>query len=124
MRTFDFPFVLLGFKIQNRFASSRNIHKYTNKRMNFEKLYTPRVQIEISIIHKNWMKNQQNTKNLSLLLQIAFSGWLTGHYNFRCQPVDYSNNPRTLRVCVKKKKYFANVESRLLISHIIDYEYC
>ncbi|XP_049305022.1 elongation of very long chain fatty acids protein AAEL008004 isoform X2 [Bactrocera dorsalis] len=30
--------------------------------------------------------------------RIAFSGWLTGHYNFRCQPVDYSNNPRTLRM--------------------------
>lgn len=31
-------------------------------------------------------------------LQIGFSGWLTGHYNFRCQPVDYSNHPNTLRV--------------------------
>ncbi|XP_011199710.2 elongation of very long chain fatty acids protein AAEL008004 isoform X3 [Bactrocera dorsalis] len=33
-----------------------------------------------------------------LFYEIAFSGWLTGHYNFRCQPVDYSNNPRTLRM--------------------------
>lgn len=31
-------------------------------------------------------------------LQIGISGWLTGHYNFRCQPVDYSNHPSTLRV--------------------------
>ncbi|XP_054082122.1 elongation of very long chain fatty acids protein AAEL008004 isoform X3 [Zeugodacus cucurbitae] len=33
-----------------------------------------------------------------LFYEIAISGWLTGHYNFRCQPVDYSNNPRTLRM--------------------------
>ncbi|XP_055903892.1 elongation of very long chain fatty acids protein AAEL008004 isoform X1 [Eupeodes corollae] len=33
-----------------------------------------------------------------LFYEIASSGWLTGHYNFRCQPVDYSNNPRTLRM--------------------------
>ncbi|XP_020715876.1 elongation of very long chain fatty acids protein AAEL008004 isoform X3 [Ceratitis capitata] len=33
-----------------------------------------------------------------LFYEIAFSGWLTGHYNFRCQPVDYSNSPRTLRM--------------------------
>lgn len=38
------------------------------------------------------------TKQILLNLQIALSGWLTGHYNFRCQPVDYSNSPRTLRV--------------------------
>lgn len=25
------------------------------------------------------------------------SGWW-GHYDFRCQPVDYSNNPMALRV--------------------------
>lgn len=35
--------------------------------------------------------------------QIALSGWLTGHYNFRCQPVDYSNHPKTLRVGVIKR---------------------
>lgn len=28
------------------------------------------------------------------------SGWW-GHYNFRCQPVDYSNNPLALRVSYK-----------------------
>lgn len=33
-----------------------------------------------------------------LFYEISVSGWLTGHYNFRCQPVDYSNNPRTLRM--------------------------
>lgn len=33
-----------------------------------------------------------------LFYEIAISGWLTGHYNFRCQPVDYSNSPRTLRM--------------------------
>lgn len=47
------------------------------------------------------------TKPILLNLQIALSGWLTGHYNFRCQPVDYSNSPRTLRVrgvCVAFRK--------------------
>ncbi|CAO1434978.1 unnamed protein product [Diamesa serratosioi] len=33
-----------------------------------------------------------------LFYEIGFSGWLTGHYNYRCQPVDYSNHPRTLRM--------------------------
>ncbi|XP_032593415.1 elongation of very long chain fatty acids protein AAEL008004 isoform X1 [Drosophila grimshawi] len=33
-----------------------------------------------------------------LFYEIGQSGWLTGHYSFRCQPVDYSNNPRTLRM--------------------------
>ena len=35
-------------------------------------------------------------------LQIGRSGWLTGHYNFRCQPVDYSNHPSTLRVIFQR----------------------
>lgn len=34
----------------------------------------------------------------SCYLQIGKSGWLTGHYSFRCQPVDYSNHPSTMRV--------------------------
>lgn len=33
-----------------------------------------------------------------LFYEIGISGWLTGHYNFRCQPVDYSNHPSTLRM--------------------------
>lgn len=33
-----------------------------------------------------------------LFYEIGVSGWLTGHYNFRCQPVDYSNHPKTLRM--------------------------
>nr|ACS37245.1 fatty acyl CoA elongase [Aedes albopictus] len=33
-----------------------------------------------------------------LFYEIGISGWLTGHYNFRCQPVDYSNHPKTLRM--------------------------
>lgn len=30
-------------------------------------------------------------------LQIGMSGWFT-HYSFRCQPVDYSDNPSAIRV--------------------------
>ncbi|XP_046670873.1 elongation of very long chain fatty acids protein AAEL008004 isoform X1 [Homalodisca vitripennis] len=33
-----------------------------------------------------------------LFYELSISGWLTGHYSLRCQPVDYSNNPRTLRM--------------------------
>uniref|UniRef100_A0A1L8DYD7 Elongation of very long chain fatty acids protein n=1 Tax=Nyssomyia neivai TaxID=330878 RepID=A0A1L8DYD7_9DIPT len=33
-----------------------------------------------------------------LFYEISISGWLTGHYNFRCQPVDYSNHPKTMRM--------------------------
>lgn len=73
------------------------------------KLKTP------SQIHHNRNRNRYTTNNTrtwtkdrslshkflhTLHLQIGISGWLTGHYSFRCQPVDYSNNPRTLRVCV------------------------
>lgn len=39
-------------------------------------------------------------------LQIGISGWLTGHYNFRCQPVDYSNHPSTLRVIFSTKWWY------------------
>lgn len=31
-------------------------------------------------------------------LQIGMSGWLTGDYSLRCQPVDYSNRSEVLRV--------------------------
>jgi hypothetical protein len=33
-----------------------------------------------------------------LWLQIGMSGWLTGDYSLRCQPVDYSDRPQVLRV--------------------------
>jgi len=33
-----------------------------------------------------------------LFYEIGRSGWLTGHYSFRCQPVDYSNHPSTMRM--------------------------
>lgn len=31
-------------------------------------------------------------------LQIGISGWLTGDYSLRCQPVDYSDRPEVLRM--------------------------
>ncbi|XP_069674902.1 very long chain fatty acid elongase AAEL008004-like [Periplaneta americana] len=33
-----------------------------------------------------------------LFYEIGMSGWLTGHYSFRCEPVDYSNHPLTIRM--------------------------
>ncbi|XP_063226669.1 very long chain fatty acid elongase AAEL008004-like isoform X2 [Bacillus rossius redtenbacheri] len=36
--------------------------------------------------------------SLWLFYEIGMSGWLTGNYNFRCEPVDYSNRPQTLRM--------------------------
>lgn len=33
-----------------------------------------------------------------LFYELSMSGWLTGHYSLRCQPVDYSNHPVTLRM--------------------------
>uniref|UniRef100_A0ABK9MMD7 Elongation of very long chain fatty acids protein n=1 Tax=Glossina morsitans morsitans TaxID=37546 RepID=A0ABK9MMD7_GLOMM len=36
--------------------------------------------------------------SLWIFYEIAMSGWLTGHYSFRCQPVEYNNNPRTIRM--------------------------
>ncbi|XP_060881204.1 elongation of very long chain fatty acids protein AAEL008004-like isoform X1 [Metopolophium dirhodum] len=33
-----------------------------------------------------------------LFYELGISGWLTGRYNFRCEPVDYSNHPMTLRM--------------------------
>lgn len=32
------------------------------------------------------------------LFQLCMSGWVTGRYSLRCQPVDYSNHPETMRV--------------------------
>ncbi|KAF2881321.1 hypothetical protein ILUMI_24851 [Ignelater luminosus] len=33
-----------------------------------------------------------------IFYEIGMSGWLTGRYNFRCQPVDYSNHPNSIRM--------------------------
>ncbi|KAJ8667636.1 hypothetical protein QAD02_009299, partial [Eretmocerus hayati] len=33
-----------------------------------------------------------------LFYEIGMSGWLTGDYSLRCQPVDYSDRPQTLRM--------------------------
>ncbi|XP_046806644.1 elongation of very long chain fatty acids protein AAEL008004 isoform X3 [Lucilia cuprina] len=33
-----------------------------------------------------------------IFYEIGISGWLTGHYSFRCQPVEYNNNPRVTRM--------------------------
>lgn len=35
--------------------------------------------------------------SIYLFLEIGMSGWLTGRYNWRCQPVDYSNSPDSIR---------------------------
>lgn len=32
------------------------------------------------------------------VFQIGISGWFTGEYNIRCQPVDYSDSPSATRV--------------------------
>lgn len=62
------------------------------------------------------IQNKKNSK-LNLFLQIVYNavqvvlsvylvieglegGWRK-HYNFRCQPVDYSNNPVAIRVRIK-----------------------
>lgn len=37
-----------------------------------------------------------------LWLQIGMSGWLTGDYSLRCQPVDYSDRPQVLRVGLRR----------------------
>jgi elongation of very long chain fatty acids protein 7 len=41
-----------------------------------------------------------------LFYQIALGGWLTGEYSLRCQPVDYSNKPSTLRMVHASWWYF------------------
>lgn len=61
--------------------------KAMENRKPFNLRYTLIAYNFIQVIFSSW-----------LFYEIAISGWLTGHYNFRCQPVDYSNNPRTLRM--------------------------
>ncbi|XP_057668511.1 elongation of very long chain fatty acids protein AAEL008004-like isoform X1 [Diorhabda carinulata] len=41
-----------------------------------------------------------------LFYQIGISGWFTGEYSFRCQPVDYSNKPSTIRMVHASWWYF------------------
>lgn len=36
-------------------------------------------------------------------LQLSMSGWLTGHYSFKCQPLDRSTHPRTMRVSISNR---------------------
>jgi len=33
-----------------------------------------------------------------IFYEIGMSGWLTGRYSWRCQPVDYSNHPNSIRM--------------------------
>ncbi|XP_050536828.1 elongation of very long chain fatty acids protein AAEL008004-like isoform X2 [Daktulosphaira vitifoliae] len=33
-----------------------------------------------------------------LFYELSMSGWLTGRYSFRCEPVDYTDDPTTLRM--------------------------
>ncbi|GLH15860.1 Elongation of very long chain fatty acids protein AAEL008004 [Gryllus bimaculatus] len=48
---------------------------------------------------------------------ISMSGWVTGHYNFRCQPVDYSNHPKTLRFFFILRKKNSHVSTLHVIHH-------
>ncbi|KAK9738442.1 GNS1/SUR4 family [Popillia japonica] len=41
-----------------------------------------------------------------LFLGIGTSGWLNGKYNWRCQPVDYSDDPETLKMVSYSWWYF------------------
>ncbi|KAI4460630.1 fatty acid acyl transferase-related [Holotrichia oblita] len=41
-----------------------------------------------------------------LFLGIGTAGWLNGKYNWRCQPVDYSDDPETLRMVSYSWWYF------------------
>ncbi|XP_019891804.1 elongation of very long chain fatty acids protein AAEL008004 isoform X3 [Musca domestica] len=67
----------------------------------------------VKVLGPRWMENRkpfrlQNTLIIYNAAQVIFSawifyeigisGWLTGHYSFRCQPVEYNNNPRTIRM--------------------------
>ncbi|XP_017890685.1 elongation of very long chain fatty acids protein AAEL008004-like isoform X1 [Ceratina calcarata] len=66
----------------------------------------------VKVLGPKWMENRkpfqlQNALIMYNLFQIIFSAWLFyeslmggwwGHYSFRCQPVDYSNNPTAIRI--------------------------
>ncbi|XP_013103165.1 elongation of very long chain fatty acids protein AAEL008004 isoform X3 [Stomoxys calcitrans] len=67
----------------------------------------------VKVLGPRWMENRkpfrlQNTLifynaaqvifSAWIFYEIGISGWLTGHYSFRCQPVEYSNNPRVIRM--------------------------
>ncbi|XP_058986737.1 elongation of very long chain fatty acids protein AAEL008004-like isoform X3 [Musca domestica] len=67
----------------------------------------------VKVLGPRWMENRkpfrlQNTLIIYNAAQVIFSawifyeigisGWLTGHYSFRCQPVEYNSNPRTIRM--------------------------
>lgn len=41
-----------------------------------------------------------------LFYEIGISGWFTGEYSFRCQPVDYSTKPSTIRMVNASWWYF------------------
>ncbi|XP_074028417.1 very long chain fatty acid elongase AAEL008004 isoform X2 [Leptinotarsa decemlineata] len=41
-----------------------------------------------------------------IFYEVGMGGWLTGEYSLRCQPVDYSNKPSTLRMVHASWWYF------------------
>lgn len=53
----------------------------------------------INHIHKSANIIKRLIKFCNFTLQYLRSGWW-GNYSFKCQPVDYSNNPLALRVSV------------------------
>ncbi|XP_029048652.1 elongation of very long chain fatty acids protein AAEL008004-like isoform X1 [Osmia bicornis bicornis] len=67
----------------------------------------------VKVIGPKWMENRKpfQLKNALiaynlfqmlfsawLFYEIGLSGWLTGDYSLRCQPVDYSDRPQTMRM--------------------------
>ncbi|KRT79806.1 hypothetical protein AMK59_8248 [Oryctes borbonicus] len=101
----------------NRYLNKYQDHRTANWFLMTSPFYTLGICISYVIIVKyigpKLMENRKpfHLKNILILynfLQVIFStwlfyriasgGWLTGKYNWRCQPVDYSDDPETLKM--------------------------
>ncbi|XP_066261018.1 very long chain fatty acid elongase AAEL008004-like [Euwallacea similis] len=60
-------------------------------------------QLKNTLIFYNFF---QVTFSIFLFYQIGMGGWFTGEYSLKCQPIDYSNKPSTIRMVHASWWYF------------------
>ncbi|XP_060528566.1 elongation of very long chain fatty acids protein AAEL008004-like [Cylas formicarius] len=99
-RTIDWPLVsnplyTLGICLSYVYTVKVVGPKIMENRKPFELKWTLVIYNLLQVIFSTW-----------LFYEIGMGGWFTGEYSLRCQPVDYSNRPSTIRMAHVSWWYF------------------
>ncbi|KAJ8954322.1 hypothetical protein NQ318_005909 [Aromia moschata] len=81
------PFYTLGICLAYVYVVKVLGPKFMENRKPFQLKWTLVIYNFLQVIFSAW-----------LWYEVGMGGWLTGEYSYKCQPVDYSNKPSTLRV--------------------------